>query len=292
MIGEKNIIGRKIDVIFFTDPYCSWCWATDPIILAMEEKYKEQIKFHYVFGGLIKNMDDFYDESNGIRDARAVIPHWRQVSEMIGQPIDEFLWEDIAKLRNFSSFPANIACKSAFLQGNEIGAKFLRNMKIAVFTDRKIISDSKVYNEIAKATKGLDFERFKNDLENQNAEKSFEDDLDFCRKWSVGVFPTMLFYKTGADLDKLTKDTAVYINGYNEIEIYDEIIKKLSEDIKVYEPRDEEILLEVYGPMSERELAQIKNRSKEQEYEILENLYKEGKIEKNPKVRGNIWSIK
>lgn len=292
MIGEKNIINRKVEVMFFTDPYCSWCWATDPIILALEEKYREQLKFHYVFGGLIKNMDDFYDETNGIKDARAVIPHWREVSEMIGQPIDEFLWEDIAKLRNFSSFPANIACKSAFLQGEEIGTKFLRNMKIAVFTDRKIISDSKVYNEIARATKGLDFEQFRQDLENAKAENSFENDLISCRKWSVSVFPTMLFYKAGANLENLTKDTAVYINGYNTIGTYDEIIKKLSPDIKVYESRDETELLKIYGPMSERELAEIKNRSKEEECKVLEELYKEGKVQKNPKVRGNIWFVK
>ena len=292
MMEEKNIIDRKIEVMFFTDPYCSWCWATDPIILALEEKYKEQIKFHYVFGGLIKNMDDFYDEKNNIRDARAVILHWREVSEMIGQPIDEFLWEDIAKLRNFSSFPANIACKSAFLQGEEIGTKFLRNMKIAVFTDRKIISNKKVYNEIAKNTKGLDFEKFRQDLENGEAKKSFENDLIFCSKWGVSVFPTMLFYKAGVDIDNLTNDTSIYINGYNEISTYDEIIKNLSLDIKTYETRNEKELLKIYGPMSERELAQIKNRSKEEEYKILENLYKDGKIQKAPKIRGNIWSVK
>ena len=78
---EKN---TKLEVMVFTDPYCSWCWATEPMILTMMEKYRDQLHFHYVFGGLIKDFDDFYDAQNDIRDAAATKPHWKMVSERTG----------------------------------------------------------------------------------------------------------------------------------------------------------------------------------------------------------------
>lgn len=282
----------KLEVMVFTDPYCSWCWATEPMILSMAEKYRDQIHFTYVFGGLIKDMDNFYDSSNDIADASAVLPHWKMVSERSGQPINEMLWDDLSKIRHFSSWPANIACKAAFFQGENVGERYLRNMRMAALTDRKIISNEEVYNEIAKNTEGLDFEQFKRDLDEGNAKKAFEEDQIMCIRWEAHGFPTMLFYKADADFEHLTKETATYVGGHRSMETYDDIIRDLVPDINVFASRDEKELLAEYGPMTEREIGEIKKRSKEEEYAILENLANNREILKFPKVRGNIWSLK
>ena len=171
---EKN---TKLEVMVFTDPYCSWCWATEPMILTMMEKYRDQLHFRYVFGGLIKDFDDFYDAQNDIRDAAATKPHWKMVSERTGQPIDENLWEDIAPIRHFSTWPANIAAKAAFLQSEEVGFRLLRRLRRAALTERKIISDKAVYEALARETDGLDFERFQADIESGKAGEAFLDDL-------------------------------------------------------------------------------------------------------------------
>lgn len=279
----------KLEVMLFTDPYCSWCWASEPMFFALAEKYREQLHFVYVFGGLVKDMDDFSDEENGITDAMAVLPHWREVSEYSGQPIDEYLWEDIAKIRHFSSWPANIACKAAFLQGEEVGEKFLRNMRRGVQADRKIISLEEVYFEIAENTKNLDLDRFRSDLENRSAQRAFEKDLALCAQFQANVFPTLLFYRADADRDHLTRENAALIAGYHPTRKYEEIIKRLVPDIRAYQPRDEKELLAIYGPMTERELAEIHHRSMEEERKVLEELFQKGEIGKDERVRGNIW---
>jgi putative protein-disulfide isomerase len=290
-IGREEEGKTKVEVMVFTDPYCSWCWATEPMILTMMERYRDQLHFTYVFGGLIRDFDDFYDAQNDIRDAAATEPHWKMVSERTGQPINEKLWEDIAPIRHFSTWPANIAAKAAFMQSEDVGFRYLRRLRRAALTERRIISDAEVYEELARETEGLDFDRFKKDVDGGAAQNQFMRDQEVCAEWQAWGFPTMLFYKAGADVNNLTPSNAVYVGGHREMSTYDLVVHKLCPSIDTHAVRGEEELLKVYGPMTERELGQMHDRSKEQELAVLEGLERDGKVARSERVRGNIWSV-
>lgn len=284
----------KLEVLAFTDPYCSWCWATEPMILSMMEKYRDQLHFTYVFGGLIKDMDDFYDATNDIGDASAVVPHWKMVSERSGQPIDEQLWVDLGKIRHFSSWPANIACKAAFAQGEDVGFAFLRKMRETALTERKIISNEEIYNAVAREIEGLGYELFRAALDDGSAEKAFLEDQIITERWQAFGFPTMLFYRPEVDINdlaSLTKETAAYVGGHRPMETYDSVVQSLAPGITVSEARPEAELLATYGPMTERELGQVEGRTKEDELKVLKDLEAAGVVVSAPRVRGNIWSL-
>ena len=285
---EKN--NTKLEVMVFTDPYCSWCWATEPMILTMMEKYRDQLHFRYVFGGLIKDFDDFYDAQNDIRDAAATKPHWKMVSERTGQPIDENLWEDIAPIRHFSTWPANVAAKAAFLQSEDVGFRYLRRLRRAALTERKIISDPAIYEALAKEIEGLDFDRFHEDIENGTARKAFLEDQEICVQWQTFGFPTMLFYKEGSDVNHLTRENAIYVGGHRTMETYEQVIRTLCPEIEEYAVRPEEELVKVYGPMTERELGQVHGRSKEEELGVLTGLEQTGAVHHVARTRGNMWT--
>ena len=289
MTEKKN--DTKLEVLVFTDPYCSWCWATEPMIFTMMEKYRDQLHIRYVFGGLIKDFDDFYDPDNDIRDAAATEPHWKMVSERTGQPIDEKLWEDIAPIRHFSTWPANFAAEAAFLQGEDVGFRYLRRLRRAALTERKIISNKEVYEPLAREIEGLDFEKFKHDLYEGPAKDRFTEDQIMCAQWEAWGFPTMLFYKAGEKLSELTPATAAYVGGHRPMETYDQVIHRLCPDIKAYETRSEPELLAAYGPMTDRELGQVKDRTKEDEIEVLSGLEQKGAVVRTERVRGNVWSL-
>ena len=281
----------KLEVMVFTDPYCSWCWATEPMILSMMEKYRDQIHFRYVFGGLIEDFDDFYDADNDIRDAAATKPHWKMVSERTGQPINEDLWEDIAPIRHFSTWPANIAAKAAYLQGEDIGFRYLRRLRRAALTERKIISKPDIYEPLAQEIDGLDFDRFKEDIASGKAKKSFYEDQKICIAWQTFAFPTMLFYKHGVKVEDMNRTNASYVGGHRPMETYDEVIHMLCPDIKTYPVRSEEELIKSYGPLTERELEQIQNRTREEELAVLTQLETAGTVTREAKRRGNMWSL-
>ena len=49
MEQQKKVI---IEIIEFTDPACTWCWGSEPILRKLQYRYKEQIKILFVMGGL------------------------------------------------------------------------------------------------------------------------------------------------------------------------------------------------------------------------------------------------
>ncbi|MGI6032494.1 MAG: DsbA family protein [Coriobacteriales bacterium] len=290
--SEKSDL--KVKALVFTDPYCSWCWGTEPMILSMMEHYRDQLHMQYVFGGLIRDLDDFYDATNDIRDAAAVEPHWAMVSGRTGQPIEEKLWRDIGKIRHFSSWPANVAAKAAFLQGEKPGFDYLRRLRKAALTERTIISNEEEYNRLAREVPTLDYEKFRAAIDSGDAERAFQKDQKTCAIWQAYGFPTILFYRANVDVNDistLNRDNAVYVGGHRSMETYDEVIHKLAPDIKRYDPRPEEELLKLYGSMTDQELAQVSDRDKASEIDVLRGLEEQGKITRSERVRGNIWSV-
>jgi len=55
-----------IEIVCFTDPYCTWCWGSEPILGKIEETYGRQVKIFYKMGGLVEDITVFSDPANGI----------------------------------------------------------------------------------------------------------------------------------------------------------------------------------------------------------------------------------
>lgn len=61
---------RIIDLTEYTDPYCTWCWGSEPILRRIEWVYGEQVFIHFVMGGLVEDMESFHDPMNAIGGPR------------------------------------------------------------------------------------------------------------------------------------------------------------------------------------------------------------------------------
>ena len=55
-----------IEIIEFTDPYCTWCWGSEPVLRKISWVYGRAIKIDYIMGGLVKDIRSFYDPLNMI----------------------------------------------------------------------------------------------------------------------------------------------------------------------------------------------------------------------------------
>jgi putative protein-disulfide isomerase len=244
-----------VEVTYFTDPYCSWCWATEPMLYRIRETYREQVHIRYVMGGLVKDMAEFYDALNDIRTTAQVAPHWRMVSERSGQPIDEGLMEEITD-PHFSTWPACIAVKAAQLQGEEVGERFLRRLRRAALTERKVISYREVQEALAQEVPGLDLERWRKALDSGQAERAFQEDLAECRRYGVTGFPTLLFRYVGL-LTLPGRDKPILVGGHRTSETYRKVLYSLAPTLKEHSPRPILELLADYGPLTTREIAEV-----------------------------------
>jgi len=279
----------RVEITYFTDPYCSWCWATEPMLYRIRETYREQVRIRYVMGGLVRDMADFYDSLNDIRTTAEVAPHWRMVSERSGQPIDERLMEDITD-PHFSTWPACIAVKAAQLQSEEIGEAYLRRLRRAALTERRIISHPEVYRELAREVPGLDLARFEGALQDGSAERAFQADLAECRRYGVTGFPTLLFAPAGRVLLPHAWEPILVV-GHRSFGTYRQVLRRIAPDLMEYEPRDPVALLADYGPLTTREVAEILGRTADEVRALLEKLAADGQVESLPVRGGEFWKV-
>ena len=269
---EKKQQGQLIELIEFTDPYCTWCWGSEPVLRKIKEVYGNQVKIGFVMGGLVKDIAEFYDPLNRIGGKdwnKQVASHWLEASERHGMPVDERVFYDIADVFT-STYPANIAVKAAEFAGKEKGAKFLRRLREAAAAGNKQIHQESVQIELAVEV-GLDVSRFRQDLESGRAEKAFNEDLELCREYGVTGFPT--FLATGREgKDRL-------ISGYHPFEYFVEVFRELSPDIKQRKPAfsRENVLkfVKKYGKVATMEVALLFDISKAQAGKSLEGLKEE-----------------
>ena len=192
---ESSVIEQKVmvQIICFTDPYCTWCWGSEPILGKIKEVYKNQVSISYRMGGLVKEITTFADPGNAIGGEnwyRQVADHWVKASFRHGMPVDEQVFFDI-KDDFRSTYPASIAFKAAQLQGEELGNRYLRVLRVAASAERKAIHRLDVQLELASET-GLELNRFQNDIKSGVAENAFQEDLQECRAMGARGFPSYL----------------------------------------------------------------------------------------------------
>lgn len=182
-----------IELTEYTDPYCTWCWGSEPILRKIEAVYGDQVKIGYTMGGLVADMNTFHDSVNQIGGSKwyeQVAAHWVDASNRHGMPVDEKIFFDLKDSR-FSTHPACIAYKSAQFQNEELANRFLRRMREGAAAERRDIQRLDVQTELIKET-GLEAEKFVEDIRNGKAEEAFAKDLQDCRKRGIRGFPSFL----------------------------------------------------------------------------------------------------
>jgi len=211
-----------IEIVNYTDPYCTWCWGSEPIIRKIREVYTQQVHFRYVMGGLVEDIRKFSDSSAGIGGKywyKQVADHWLEASNSHNMPVDVKVYYDI-KDEIFSTYPASIAFEAARLQSEEMSTLYLRRLREGAAAERMAIQSFEVQIELATDL-GLDIEKFKADIQSGKANSLFQNDLLECQNKGVRGFPTYLI-RNG--------DNEVLLRGYNSFQTFNKWLQELSND--------------------------------------------------------------
>jgi predicted DsbA family dithiol-disulfide isomerase len=180
-----------LELIQYTDPYCTWCWGSEPVMRKIEEVYGDQIHVKYIMGGLVEDAEKFYDPLNRIGGAdmyQQVAVHWEEASQRHKMPVDSSVFTDM-KQEFKSTWPACIAFKAAELQDAELAKKYLRRLRESTAAEHKFIHKLEVQADLAEEV-GFDRKQFLEDIENGKAETEFQKDLAICREEEVSGFPS------------------------------------------------------------------------------------------------------
>jgi len=266
----------EVEIVYFTDPWCTWCWGSEPILRRIMEEYGGQVRISYVMGGLVEDIDSFYDPVNRISTVEQVAPHWLEASARHGMPVDVgIFYEDPPS----STYPANIAYHAAKLQDPAIADKFLRRMREAAATERRNLGRMEVLVELA-GEMGLDRERFALDMEGE-AKERFEEDLRYSRGLGVTGFPTFLLRNRRGD--------KLWLHGYQGFEIFERAFERLAPGLRRKKPEGILDFVRKYGRAATREVAEVFGLSMEEAQRKLEGLEKTGRLRRIRLGNGSFW---
>lgn len=189
-----------IDITAFTDPVCTWCWGSEPVLRAVQERYGDQVHLSYVMGGLVKDIRAFRDTANGIGGDpeganRNIARHYLEASARHGMPVQA---DGFALFSNDypSTYPQNEAYEAAKQQGEDIANRFLRRIREASAAEARQTNRPEVLTELA-AEVGLDVGAFLTALSDGSASAAFEEDLHTTAAYGVRGFPAFLFRVDG-----------------------------------------------------------------------------------------------
>ncbi len=268
--------GWLIELIEYTDPYCTWCWASEPILRKIKEHFGEKVKILFKMGGLVDDIKTFYDPSNNIGGAsmfEQVAIHWDEASSRHGMPVDSRGFSDL-KDSFTSTHPANIAYKAAQIQNQDLADKFLRRMREAAAAERKQIHKVETQIELAKEI-GLNTDKFLESIESGIAKEAFLKELNVGRKLGITGFPTFAITSS--------KGKSIHLHGFQRYERFEQVFESLlGEKMRKQQfPLNDETVLrfiEKYQKVATQEVATLFEIKKEDAFKLLSKLQHEEKI--------------
>lgn len=276
---------KILEVIEFTDPVCTWCWGSEPVLRSLEASYGNRIKVGYIMGGLVKDITAFYDSHNKIggdiqESNKNIAGHWLEASERHGMPVKADGFKLFTKEQT-STYPQNIAYKAAQMQDEALANRFLRRLREATATEALQTNLTEVLVELASET-GLDIARFLDDFTNGKAKAAFEEDLYTTAQFRAHGFPTFLV-KYG--------EKSILLRGYQSYSSFKAVINQITngELVEVKpEPSEDNILefIKKYGSLAPVEIKMPFDLSDEGLEKMLNLLSGKRLINKRPAGNG------
>ena len=267
----------KVEIIEFTDPVCTWCWGSEPLLKELKVKYKDQVKVKYIMGGLVKDINQFYDSFNDIggdanNSNKQIVAHWLEASNKHQMPVNS---ENFNLFSNDypSTYPQNIAYKAAQMEDETLANNFLRRLREATITEGKITSQLGVLIELASEV-GLEVAKFIERYSNGSAETAFLNDLKLTHDYGVRGFPSFLI-RYG--------EKEILLRGYQTYPTIKAVIDSLTnKDITEYPvAKSSEAILEFiskYKSVAPVEIITAFTLNKNEYKSIIDNLLAESKI--------------
>jgi len=268
--------GDRPTVTQFTDPMCTWCWGSEPVVRRLRVAFGEQIRIRYVLGGLVEDFGAFHDAANDITDPSDVAPHWVEASRQHGMPVDTEIFETNPAQ---STYPASKAFAAARRQETELAHRYLRRLREAYTTEVRNVNDREVQVELAESV-GLDVDEFTTALDDGTAQAAFEDDLSRTRDAGVRAFPTYHIRGPGGERRAA---------GFRSFEELTTALRAVDPSLEQSSPPPMRRFVAEYGPVATREVAAVYELDAGKARQVLASLVDDGTVRRESRGNGFFW---
>ena len=260
----------------FTDPMCTWCWGSEPVIRHLRVAYGDQVRVEYVMGGLVEDFDEFYDAANDIGAPSEVAPHWAEAADHHGMPVDTVVFDEDPPQ---STYPASVAFAAARLQDRDLAHRYLRRVREAVATEGRNPNRRAVQTDIASDV-GLDVDRLVDAIEDGTAREVFEADLQRAQRAGVRAFPTYRITGPAGEREAA---------GFQSFDALAGHLEAVAPDLERRETPPVEDFLAGYEPVATQEVAEVYDLTRGKATQTLEALAESGQARAETRGTGRVW---
>lgn len=185
MQNEMNDSHGDREILYLTDPMCSWCWGFWPVIQGIREKFGDSIPVRIVLGGLRPGTKEPMTQE--IKDF--VLHHWEEVQDTTGQDFN-FAFDMPDDFR----YDTEPACRAVVtvrrIQPDDV-FRYFHRLQEAFYLDNRDVTDPEVLAAEA-AEMGVDRERFRRSFEDPELVSETRSDFVFSANLGIRGFPSMV----------------------------------------------------------------------------------------------------
>ena len=275
-MSSTETANERSRITQFTDPMCTWCWGSEPIIRRLRTVFGDQIEFRYVMGGLVEDFDEFYDAANDIAEPSDVGPHWEEASRHHGMPVDTQIFEtDPAQ----STYPASKAFTAARIQDTELAHRYLRRLREVYATQVRNVNHREEQVTIAESV-GLDVDEFTTALDEGPAHEAFEQDLSQTRQAGVRAFPTYNIKGPAGEKQ---------VSGFQSFEELMAVLETVDPTLEQSSTPPVPQFIAEYEPVATREVAEVYELDDGKARQVLESFVDDGSLHREARGNGFFW---
>jgi predicted DsbA family dithiol-disulfide isomerase len=169
----------QVEVVEYTDPWCSWAWGTEPKLRRLRWRYPDRFAWRTVMGDLVADRQAADPSFDPVAAAPRTAHHWEHVHQHTGMP-----WPDGLEWAPRASAEAARAVKAAQRQSDSAGASLLRALRESCFVHCRPADNKERILALASevAVPGLDVDRLPEDFDDDETTKAFLADREETRR--------------------------------------------------------------------------------------------------------------
>jgi len=178
-------------LFYIHDPMCSWCYAFDSSLTALQNELPSFIRVKKIVGGLAPDTT----KPMPVELQQKIQQTWRRIKQTV--PSVQFnydFWVINTPIR--STYPACRAILAARRQEADFGDKLIGAIQAAYYQKAKNPSLQATLLECALEV-GLDADKFASDLASDEVEEELQNEIGTARSLGVISYPSLLLEYDG-----------------------------------------------------------------------------------------------
>ena len=172
-------------LIYFSDPMCSWCWGFAPVVQAIQQRFGPGLPIRLVMGGLRPGTEQAMSREAWVQ----LDSHWAHVTEASGQPFHQGLKDRQAFV--YDTDPAARAVVILRRFDMAMAIAFLERAQRAFYAENQDITDAAVLADLATEF-GVERDSFLALMASEDAKKETWTDYAISQRAGVTGFPTLV----------------------------------------------------------------------------------------------------